>query len=250
VSVVVPVFNNWALTRACLGSLVLTQGFGDMEVIVVDDASTDATQSELEKWIGVRVIKNDVNEGFNVSASRGAEAARGAYILFLNNDTLVFPDAIGWLLRAFADDQVAAVGARLVYPNGKLAEAGAYVDTDGYSHGVGRHARATHPRFCVPRDVPYCSAAALMVTTSVFRRVGGFDPEFAPAYYEDADLCFAVRAAGLRVRYEPRAVVIHRESMTHGSGLRDPVSGASAKGTQAVNRARFLEKWGAELSSA
>ena len=97
--------------------------------------------------------------------------------------------------------------------------------------------KSLDPRFAYPRDVDG-SAAALMVRRSLWNEVGGFDERFAPAYYEDTDLCFALRDAGHRVMYQPRAVVTHFEGVSHGTD-----TGSGMKAHRVTNQAQFTEKW-------
>ncbi len=244
VSVVIPVYNNLRLTAACLNALLRELASIPVEVIVVDDGSTDGTADYLESCSGIRVITHVKNHGVVQSLNDGAAAARGRFLHFLNNDTIVTP---GWkkaLLRAFESrDRVGAVGSQLRAPDGSISEAGALVWKDGDAANFGRGRRPDDAGVAFPREVDYCSAASLMVRTDLFREVGGFSQEFAPAFYEDVDLCFRLRAAGHRVLYEPSSVVVHFEGSTAGS---DTSSGV--KRFQRLHREVFASKWSAELA--
>jgi GT2 family glycosyltransferase/glycosyltransferase involved in cell wall biosynthesis len=242
VSVVIPVFNNWALTRACLGSLCKFAPTAITEVIVVDDHSTDSTATLLSRIPGLRVLTNPENQGFTLSANRGAAIAKGEYVLFLNNDTLILPGCIQGMLETMRDMTVGATGAKLVYPSGRLQEAGSMIWSDGTGWNMGREGDPTAPEYQFARDVDYCSAAALMVRTELLCAIGMFDERFAPAYYEDTDLCFEIRARGYRVVYNPDAVVVHAEGMTHGTDARPGIPGAHNKATQYRNREQFVRK--------
>lgn len=248
VSVVMPVYNNWRLTRRALGSLVASQDATALEVIVVDDASSDETRFAEAAIPGLRVIRMDTNSGFTLAANRGAQAARGAFTLFLNNDTVVLDGAIRALLGAMRDTSIGAAGALLLYPTGWVQEAGALVRPDGTCSHVGWGCNPDDARFVTRRDRDYCSAAALLVRSSLLSAIGWFDPQFAPGYYEDVDLCFAVRAHGQRVVVEPAATVVHWEGMTHGTEWRRGIHRQHTKSLQARNRLRFVAKWSAELA--
>jgi GT2 family glycosyltransferase len=248
VSIVMPVFNNWHLTRQALASLWLCGPLPIIEVIVVDDASSDATKAAIGEIAGLRVIETTTNVGFTRAANHGARAARGPLTLFLNNDTVALPGWIEALLAAMSDDSIGAAGARLVYPSGWLQEAGGLIDADGRGWHLGHRRSPTAAEFGSRRDVDYCSAAALMVRTDVLHELGYFDERFAPAYYEDTDLCFQVRSRGLRTVVEPAATVVHWEGMTHGTERRRGYRGAHTKANQELNRLKFLEKWGTEVS--
>ena len=129
-----------------------------------------------------------------------------------------------------------------LYPDGSLQEAGGIVYQDASGCNYGKHDDPLRDRYQYRRDVDYGSGAALLVERALWEQLGGFDERFAPAYYEDTDLCFQARAAGRRVVYEPRARVVHLEGHTCGT---DEASGV--KQHQVTNRERFLEKWGAVL---
>jgi GT2 family glycosyltransferase/glycosyltransferase involved in cell wall biosynthesis len=247
VSVVIPVFNNWALTRQCLGSLCAASPTAMLEVIVVDDASTDETHDALQAIEGIRALRNAQNRGFTLSANAGARVARGEYVLFLNNDTVMLNRCVPNLLEALEDPGVAAVGAKLVYPNGRLQEAGSLIWRDGSGWNIGKRAGPLRPEYNFRREVDYCSAAALMVRKRFLDEVGYFDERFAPAYYEDTDLGFEIRARGCRIVVEPSAVVVHLEGMTHGTDTRKGLQGAPSKAYQSRNRERFVAKRALEL---
>lgn len=243
ISIVIPVFNRVAYTAICLNSLLRELDSIATEVIVVDDASTDGTAAYLELCTGIRVIRHITNQGFVQSVNDGAAAARAHYLYFLNNDTLVTPNWLAPLLRLFqSDPRVGAVGSQLRDAEGRISEAGALIFRDGNGWNYLRGKPPSVPGGAFTRDVDYCSAASLMVRTDLFRELGGFAPEFAPGYYEDADLCFRLRAAGYRVIYQPNSVVIHLEG---GSAGTDLVRGM--KQYQMRNRETFLRKWRAEL---
>jgi GT2 family glycosyltransferase len=243
ISVIVPVYNQLRHTAACLNAVLRELDSLPIEVIVVDDASTDGTAEYLESCSGIQVVTHVANHGFLRSANDGAATARGRYLHFLNNDTIV---TRGWmlsLLRTFESrDKVGAVGSQLRAPDGSISEAGALVWKDGNAANFGRGRTATDPGVAFPREVDYCSAASLMIRTDLFHQLGGFSPEFAPAYYEDVDLCFRIRAAGYHVLYQPASVVLHFEGASCGTDVNSGV-----KHFQLEHRQRFAEKWAAEL---
>ena len=239
VSIVVPVYNKIEYTLACLCSLGEQAGSIPFEVLVVDDGSSDATQEQLARIDGIRVVRNARNLGFIGSCNAGAALARGEYVLFLNNDTVVTSGWLEALLACFAEEPDAGlVGAKLVYPDGRLQEAGGIVFRDGSGWNYGRFDNPTDPRYEYRREADYCSGAAIMLPRALFEQLGGFDTRYTPAYYEDTDLAFAVRAAGKKVFYEPRSVVVHFEGITSGTD-----TGSGVKQYQIVNREKFLDKW-------
>jgi len=243
ISIIIPVFNQLRFTQACLASLQENQGTERFEVIVVDDCSTDGTAEAVALMPGVVYMRNETNSGFIASCNRGAEKARGNYLTFLNNDTLVRDGWLSALVGTFAEEpQAGVVGSKLVYPDGRLQEAGGIIWQDASGWNYGKFDDASKPEYNYLREVDYCSAAALMIPKALFRDVGGFDSRYAPAYYEDTDLAFKVRRAGYKVLYQPLSEVIHYEGATGGTDL-----ASGTKKHQDINRSRFARTWAAEL---
>ena len=243
VSVVVPVHGKWEYTERCLQALAETRGGIPFEVLVVDDASPDDTRSRLASVDGVRVVPLDVNQGYVGACNEGIAASNGDLVVLLNNDTRVDPDWLVPLVEALDDPTIGLVGSRLVYPDGRLQEAGGIIFNDASGWNYGKFDDPEHPRYTFRRDVDYCSCASIMLRRSTLEELGGLDTRFAPAYYDDTDLAFSVRAMGLRVVYEPRSVVVHDEGVSHGT---DETVGVKAY--QVVNREKFQQKWAAELT--
>jgi GT2 family glycosyltransferase len=248
VSIVIPAFNHVATTLRCLAAVSASTPSSLFEVVVVDDCSTDSTAQRVPSIEGLRYLRNSTNLGFCRTAHRGATAARGRHLVFLNNDTLVQPGWLEALLETVeADASIGAVGSKLVYPDGVLQEAGGVVWNDGTAGNIGRGGNPNAPEFRYRRDVDYCSAASLLVRKDLYDLAGGFDMRFAPGYYEDTDLCFTLRSLGKRVVYEPRSVVVHLEGVTHGTDFRPSLTGGS-KANQYRNRHLFTEKWSMVLA--
>ncbi|MEZ2419340.1 glycosyltransferase [Luteibacter sp. RCC_6_2] len=238
-TVVIPVYGKIEYTLACLRSIAAYPPTDPFEVIVVDDASRDNTAPTLAEVPGLRLIVNERNVGFVGSCNEGAAAAQGQYLIFLNNDTQVTPGWTEGLLRCFERHSDAGIaGSQLVYPDGRLQEAGAWIFADASAWNIGRFASRKNPTLRYARKVDYVSGASLAIPRDLFVALGGFDTRFAPGYYEDADLAFAVRAAGRSVWYVPDSMVIHAEGI---SSAGDADSGM--KRFQAINQAKFAEKW-------
>lgn len=242
VSIIIPVHGQYAVTRRCLAALAYAPTRVAFEVIVVDDGSFDGTEEALANEApGVHVVRHDFSRGFNQACCTGAALAKGLFLVLLNNDTEPCANWLEELIYPFEHwADTGLVGAQLRFPDGSLQEAGCIVWGDGSPWNYGRTRNPFEPLFAYGREVDYVSGAALMIRSELWRRVGGFSPEFSPAYYEDTDLAFKVRQAGFKVRYAPQARVIHHEGLSNG---RDTQAAEGLKKYQEINRSLFQSKW-------
>jgi GT2 family glycosyltransferase/glycosyltransferase involved in cell wall biosynthesis len=238
-SIVVPVYGQLPVTMRCLHALARSGDASSFEVIVVDDASVVESPRVLPAMRGLRYVRNATNLGFVDSCNAGAALARGDFLVFLNNDTEPQPGWLDALLSTFAEfPGTGLAGSRLVYPDGRLQEAGGLVFADGSAANYGRFGDPAHPLYSFVREADYCSGAALALPRALFEKLGGFDVAFRPGYYEDTDLAMRVREAGLAVRYQPASLVVHHEGVSAGT---DPNRGMKA--AQQVNHGKFLSRW-------
>lgn len=242
-TIVIPVHGELRHTLACLHAIAAHPPRAACEVVVVDDASPDETASVLAGIEGLRLHRRERNGGFIAACNDGAALARGETLVFLNNDTVPQPGWLDALVDTFGQHPgTGLVGAQLLYPDGRLQEAGGLVFADGSAWNYGRFDAPGDPRYAFVRDADYCSGAAIAIPRALFQSLGGFDPHYTPAYYEDTDLAFRVRAAGMRVLYQPAARVVHMEGATAGT---DPTRGTKAY--QVRNQALFAARWADEL---
>ncbi|MDE2408443.1 MAG: glycosyltransferase [Xanthomonadaceae bacterium] len=245
VSLVIPVYGQLAHTLACLHALAAYPPGTPFEVIVVDDASPDDSLQALQQIGGLRLHARTRNGGFIAACNDGAALAHGEFLVFLNNDTVPQPGWLDALLATFHQHpDTGLAGAKLVYPDGRLQEAGGVVFADGSGWNYGRFDDPADCRYNYLRDADYLSGAALAIPAALFRQLGGFDVRYAPAYYEDTDLAFKVRAAGRRVLYQPASVVVHDEGTTAGTDVN-----AGPKSAQVRNQRVFAESWKSALSA-
>jgi GT2 family glycosyltransferase len=243
-SIVIPVYNHAAHTLACLRALAAHPPAAACEILVIDDGSSDDTAAWMAAIDGLRHHRRAHNGGFIAACNDGLRLARGQYVVLLNNDTVPQPGWLDALLDTFAQvPEAGLVGAQLLYPDGRLQESGGIVFDDGSCWSYGRFESAEDPRYASLRDADYCSGAALAIPRALFEQLGGLDARYAPAYYEDTDLAFKVRAAGRRVLVQPGSRVVHDEGTSNGTD-----TGSGIKAWQVRNQQVFADAWRAALA--
>lgn len=188
------------------------------EIIVVENASGDAAAARArEHPLRPRVIETQANLGFGGGNNLGWREARGEFVIFLNPDCVIEPDCAEALIRPLIErpGEIGVTGAKLYYPNSHILQhAGGIIHENAMSEHRGMGQLDTG-RFDAPAEVPYVTGAAMAMRRETLLRTGGFDEDFFPAYYEEADLCLRVRRRlGLKTLYVPEAVGYHMESAT------------------------------------
>lgn len=239
VSIIIPVYNQFQCTYNCLNAILQHTDRVAFEIVIADDCSTDQV-SELEKVVhGIRILHNQENLKFLLNCNEAAKCARGEYILFLNNDTQVQKGWLKALLDLMEQNKDAGmVGAKLLYPQGFLQEAGGILWKDGSAWNYGHMENPNKSEFCYVKEADYISGAAIMIRTSLWKEIGGFDERYAPAYYEDTDLAFEVRKHGYKVMFQPASLVVHFEGISNGTDI-----ASGLKTYQVVNQQKFFDKW-------
>ncbi len=237
-SIIIPFFNKAEYTVNCLYALN-KQTITDIEVILVDDASSEASCSVLESINGITLIRNKSNQGYLRSCNRAAKASSGDYIVQLNNDTLVLEGWLEYLIETLSSQpKIGLVGSLLLSTDGRISEAGGVIfnDASGYNYGRGKSAYEKRFNYC--RHVDYCSGASIIIRRQLWNSLGGYDTRYAPAYYEDTDLAMQVREAGYDVVYTPLSKAVHHEGVSSGTDLSSGI-----KQYQAINKDKFYKKW-------
>jgi len=222
VSIVITTYNGWALTKKCLASLVDSAKSSALsaEIILSDNCSTDDTPRawqafQNDKW-PVRYRRNQENLGYLRNANAGAAEARGTFLCLMNNDVIVRPgwlDAMVEVLRK--NEEVGLVGPKYLSAKGKVVECGGAIFSDGTAVQLGSASQIDDPRFSYVNDVHYCSMACVVMRTSLFRELGGYDERYIPAYYEDVDLCFRIAERGFRVVVDSLVRITHLFGGSH-----------------------------------
>lgn len=239
-SVIVVAHNQFALTLTALSSLRANYP-GDIELILVDSGSTDETR-HIKRYVrGATCLRFDTNIGYLRGCNAALIVATAPAVLYLNNDIELAPGAVAAALRRLQSDPlIGAVGGMVIRTHGVLQEAGSIVWRDGSTEGYMRDASPLCPEANFVRDVDFCSGVFLMTRRTLLNELKGYDEDYAPAYYEDVDLCIRMTEAGYRVVYDPAVVIHHVE---YGSSM------SSAAAAAEMTRARevFVRKHAAYL---
>jgi GT2 family glycosyltransferase len=244
VSIIVPVHNAVVYTITSVISMLQSQTRYSYEILIADDASTDLTAPVFAQVEGrVRHLRQEDNLGFLANCNDAAAEATGRYLVFLNNDTILLPGWLDELIGTFEQDAtIGLAGSKLLNADGTLQEAGGIMWKDGSAWNYGRGQNPWLPQFNYVKDVDYCSGASIAIGKELWDELGGFDPLFRPAYCEDSDLAFRVRAAGYRTVFQPFSELVHHEGRSHG---RDEASGIKAY--QVRNQQKFYARWAETL---
>lgn len=219
VSVIILAWRLGAPLVEAIKSVIASESAPPFEVIVVlNGASADVRRTFSAEVSGAIEISLEHNTGYGYACNRAASVARGEYLLFLNDDATLEPDALEVLLSSAqlglgeSKQKVGAVAAMLMNPDGTVQEAGSRILEDGGTVQLGAGLSlpdAADRGLLSRRPIDYGSGAALLVDAALFRRLGGHDPRYRPAYFEDVDLAFRMRASGHEVILEPAAVAVH-----------------------------------------
>jgi GT2 family glycosyltransferase/SAM-dependent methyltransferase len=241
VSIVIPAYGRALDVYRCLYAVAQNSGSVAFEVILADDNPQAPVAPLFDGIAGLRVVANTGNLGFLRNCNSAARKVLGPAILFLNSDTVVHE---GWLQPLLdlvgRDPSIGMVGCKLLNLDGTLQEAGGALTSDGWGRPYGAGQDAARPEFNFVREVDVVIGASFLVTRAAWEAIGGFDDIYAPAYYEEFDLAFAVRARALKVMYQPASVVTHLDGKSYGTATRDALS--------LRNHALFCAKWARALN--
>lgn len=248
VSIIIPAYNGWQMNYQCLYAIKQNTYGVTYEVIFADDVSTDETKNITDYIKNITVVRNETNLGFLKNCNHAATYAKGTYIHFLNNDTKV---ARGWLPPLVElmekDATIGMTGSKLVYPDGRLQEAGGIIWNDASAWNFGHKQNPDAPEYNYVKEVDYISGASILIRKEVWDKLGGFDEKYLPAYCEDSDFAFKIRKMDMKVVYQPLSVVFHYEGFSHGTDQNLKSGLTNTKQYQEINKNKFAGIWKNEL---
>lgn len=212
ITVILVLHNKASHTLECLKSLS-SSARKDLHLIVVDNNSTDQTHDLLAKLEGnVSVITNKQNAHFLLACNEALKYVKSEYVCFLNNDAKLSEDTLDEAIAClYRYSNRAIVGGKVLHADGYIQDAGSIVFSDGSCSGLGRRYDPGYHLFNYERTVDYVSGAFFISTAQLVKKLNCFDIRFAPAYYEETDLCFRAAQLCIPVVYCPTAIIYHYE---------------------------------------
>jgi GT2 family glycosyltransferase len=239
VSIIIPIQNNFRYTYNCISSILKAEPIVPYEIIIGTDMSTDSTKIIGHYFTNIIVHNNKYKYNFLMNCNEMAKFSKGKYILFLNNDTKVHKEWLIYLVKLIeSDEKIGMVGSKLIYPNGKLKEAGGIIWNNGECYNFGRGDNSDMPEYNYVKEVDYISGISILIRKYVWEKIGGFDKRYIPEYYEDKDFAFEVRRLGYKVMYQPKSVVEHYEGISN-----DNILSSGIKKYHIRNKKKFIKKW-------
>lgn len=239
VSIIIPVYNQYKYTERCLYSILKTVKDIPYEIIIADDCSKDETKHIEQNIKGVTSIKTTGNFGFLKNVKNAVLHAKAKYIFLMNNDILVTKNWLDALYKFLEQNQeVGVAGSLCLNSDNTIQEYGAWIDKDGVSHpNIPKETKLLNLR---PLETEYCSGCAMMFLKSDWDKLGGFDEQFAPAYYEDSDFCYQIKYnLNKKVYCVPTSKIFHFRSKTYS---------VKANELSEKNRKLFLKKWKTQIN--
>jgi GT2 family glycosyltransferase len=222
VSIIIPHWNGIDVLSECLDSLKQTS-YDSFEIIVSDNASSDGSQDWIRKnHPDVILLENDQNYGYAGGCNRGAEVAKGKYLIFLNNDTIQDPNWLGPLIdRMKSNESIAAIQPKILnYYNRKIFDyaggAGGYMDLFCFPFARGRiflNQEEDSGQYNKAQKCFWASGTAMMVQKDLFITAGKFDETFF-AHMEEIDLCWRFHAMGYQIWAEPESIIYHKNAVS------------------------------------
>lgn len=248
VSVIILNWNKLDYLKQCIENAVKNTDYPDYEIIIWDNASTEAGTKEYLSSLPHKVILSPVNLGFAKGNNEAVKHAAGEYLLLLNNDTIPERDWLTSMVRLMLDTPgCGIVGSKLLYPDRTIQHVGVYIDVKGIRKHYYKKYPHDIPDAMIVRECEAVTAACFLIKKSVYEKVGGFDERYIQGV-EDMDLCFKVRELGYRIFYCPDSVLIHFEGTSwkdFGHKKREKLKRKAVRNNEKL----FYEKWGDKIDS-
>lgn len=245
-AIIIPTRDRRDLIERCVETLRRHTISPRYEIIIADNGSADAdARAYLDGLTGaanIRVLSLPGPFNFSGICNAAARQTDAAFLVFLNNDTEILDSAwLGHLLDRAARPEAGAVGAKLLYPDGRVQHNGVVIGIDGvcghFQRGLAKDDPGYFGRFNVPHEVSAVTAACLAIEAGKFAAAGGFDEINLPVELNDIDLCLRLSERGLRNYMQPSACLIHHESASRG---RDMFLSGPSRGERDYFRRRWL----------
>ncbi len=261
VSIIIPTRNQLPMLRRCLESIIEKTRYTQYEILVVDNDSDDAETCQYLSLIEdnkaafgdrIHIVRHPGVFNFSAMNNRAVELARGELILLLNNDTASLHDEwLDELVSHALRPNVGIVGAKLLFPDGKVQHAGVILGLRGPAEHVFLQVAANFPGYLgraqLTQNLSAVTGACLMIRKSLYQQVGGLDETDFKVSYNDIDLCLKVRASGHRIVFTPWALLLHEGSASQKSGVE--VSANEAKQARFRDEKRaFYQKWRSKIA--
>lgn len=236
VSIVITTYNKYEYTISCLWSILQNTNGINYEILIGDNRSEDETKNITKHIKGINFIVHDENEGYLRNANKAVPYARGKYILLMNNDVVVLKNWLQPLLDMMQNDEkIGLCAGKSLYPNHLVFDVGWKVLPNAITVPLGRKKSPLNPDINNSLEVDYLSCYSLF-KKDTWDKIGGYDEQFAPCFYEDVDLCFKIRYnLGLKIMYQPKSEVYHLH--------KDPSNMEYILKVIAANKEKFYKKW-------
>ena len=239
VTIVIPAFNSFYEVATCIESIYSCTSKTDFKITIADDASPDVSYSALGLLNGITLLRSGTNSGYILNVNAATSKINTEYLLTLNQDVVVCPGWLDELVReADENPKVGIVGPRILDQQFTILEAGGIIFEQAHAAHRGRGSTPEDHRYNFSCDVDYVSGCAMLVRTSLWHQLGGLDTQYAPAYYDDVDICLRARKNGWLVRYAPLSCIVHFEGTSMGVNEHDS---SSLKHFQVTNREKIAQ---------
>jgi GT2 family glycosyltransferase len=246
VSLVVPTRDQVGLLRTCIEGLLGNTDYPNLEIIVVDNQSSDPQALEYLAGLparGVTVLAHPYPFNYSTINNRAVEQASGELIGLVNNDIEILePNWLKEMVSQVIRPGVGAVGAKLLWPNGMVQHGGVVVGINGLAAHTGNTLNKLDPGYLglnqLARQQSAVTAACLLVRKSLYQRLGGLDERAFPVAFNDVDLCLKIQKNGLKLIWTPFAQLIHAESASRGKDHT-----AEKKSRAMREQQMFIERW-------